>query len=90
MNIRATVFGALVVVVAAACTIVALNELKSHDAQASRAVSSETTTVAKVERGPRIVFRHTGPDSEYGVVAEVSLSDAGGPRAFTGASCDRV
>ena len=40
--------------------------------------------------GPRIVFRHTGIDSQYGVVAVVPLDDPSGPRAFTGIACDRV
>jgi hypothetical protein len=36
------------------------------------------------------VFRHTGLDSEYGVVAEVPLDDPTGARTFTGLSCDRI
>ena len=46
--------------------------------------------VASVADGPRIVFRHTGLDNEYGIVAIVPLDDPGGARAFTGVACDRV
>ncbi len=41
-------------------------------------------------RGPRIVFRHTGLDERYGLVAMVPLAHPRGPRAFTAVACDRV
>lgn len=40
--------------------------------------------------GPRLVFRHTGVDDHYGLVASVPLADPGGPRAFADLACDRV
>jgi hypothetical protein len=55
-------------------------------------VAPTVATAATQDRltGPRIVFRHTGLDQDYGVVAEVPLSDPSGPRTFTDTSCDRV
>lgn len=43
-----------------------------------------------VMTGPRIVFRHTGVDDHYGLVAMVPLDRPGGARAFTDVACDRV
>ncbi|QIX27846.1 hypothetical protein ncot_15555 [Nocardioides sp. JQ2195] len=40
--------------------------------------------------GDRIVFRHTGIDDHYGLVAMVPLDDPDGPRSFTDVACDRV
>lgn len=61
----------------------------SSEAKETTSRSNETTTHPTLT-GPRLVFRHTGLDQEYGVVAEVPLGDPGGTRTFTGLSCDRV
>lgn len=65
------------------------------DAHRYRALHAAEPAVASVARtavadGPRIVFRHTGIDNSYGMVAMVPLDDPGGARAFTDVSCDRV
>jgi hypothetical protein len=90
-GLRTALFGAIVIVVAGASTSYALTEFHADHVRDSRAPDvATTTTLAAVQSVPHLVFRHTGLDSEYGVVAEVPLSDPEGPRAFTGVSCDRV
>ena len=78
-----------VLVVATGSTAYALAELHRSRTVSSRPPSVPTATAATLT-GPRLVFRHTGLDQEYGVVAEVPLDDPGGARTFTGVSCDRV
>jgi hypothetical protein len=78
-----------VLVVATGSTAYALAELHRSRVVTSRAPSVPTATQPSLT-GPRLVFRHTGLDQEYGVVAEVPLDDPAGPRTFTGLSCDRV
>lgn len=68
----------------------ASRDLRTAHVRAATAPDVATTTALPVATGPRLVFRHTGLDSEYGTVAEVSLDDPGGPREFTGVACDRV
>ncbi len=75
--------------------VVAVGAYVVHEQRATASARSSdpaaaTTPIASVDPGPRIVFRHTGIDNEYGVVAVVPLDDPGGPRAFTGVVCDRV
>lgn len=89
-GLRTAVFGAIVVVVAGASTSYALGEFHSDHARDSRAPDVASISLAATQSVPHVVFRHTGLDSEYGVVAEVPLSDPDGPRAFTGVTCDRV
>jgi hypothetical protein len=78
---------ALVVVAAAAY---AVRERERYQDQTHAVPDVASTEAAAIGTGPRIVFRHTGLDSEYGMVAFVSLADPGGPRAFTDVACDRV
>lgn len=84
----------LVLLVAALVVITGTTAYALAALHRSRAVSSRApsvpTTSGETLTGPRLVFRHTGLDQEYGVVAEVPLSDPSGPRAFTDLSCDRV
>jgi hypothetical protein len=88
---RGMVLGAVVIAVVAISTVYGLGEWHRSRSQASRTPAvAVVADRAAIESGPRIVFRHTGLDSEYGVVAEVSLADPSGPRAFTGVACDRV
>lgn len=90
-RVRTAAFGAVVVLVAGGSTAYALGELHRTHARDHRAPAVPTAaSLTAIESGPRIVFRHTGLDKEYGVVAEVPLADPSGPRAFTGVSCDRV
>lgn len=46
--------------------------------------------LAGVQSQPHLVFRNTALGNAYGQVAMVPLSDPGGPRAVTPASCERV
>ncbi|WP_052693267.1 TolB family protein [Nocardioides luteus] len=87
---RTTVFGAIVVLVTAGVTAYALSAIAENDRRTSRATDATTTSLTQVEEGPRILFRHTGRDADYGHVGAVALADPGGPRALTDLSCDRV
>lgn len=92
-RLRTAAFGAVVVLVTGGSTAYALGDFHRAHERSERTPSVATVAgpdLAAIEAGPRIVFRHTGLDSEYGVVAEVSLADPSGPRAFTGVTCDRV
>ncbi|MCW2142657.1 WD40-like Beta Propeller Repeat [Actinoplanes cyaneus] len=46
--------------------------------------------LATVTAEPHVVFRSTAIGDDYGKVAMVPLDNPGGPRAFTGVTCDRV
>ncbi|WP_229068321.1 hypothetical protein [Actinoplanes sp. DH11] len=46
--------------------------------------------VAALRGRPHLIFRSTALGQGYGQVAVVPLSDPGGPRAFTPATCERV
>ena len=87
-RVAAFVTVALVVVAGAAAYL--LQQREDSEQQLAREPEAPQTAAAALADGPRIVFRHTGVDSEYGVVAMVPLDDPGGPRAFTGQACDRV
>ena len=64
---------------------------KSHQsAVASNASPVAETSLATILAEPHIVFRNTNRRSQYGMVAAVSLTQAGGPRAITDTECDRV
>ena len=89
-RLKAAAFGAVVVLVAGSSTAYALGEFSRTHAREHRAPTVQTATLASIGSAPRVVFRHTGLDAEYGHVAEVGLSDPSGPRAFTSVSCDRV
>jgi hypothetical protein len=87
---RTTVFGAIVVLVTAGVTAYALSAIAENDRRTSTATAATTTSLTQVEEGPRILFRHTGRDADYGHVGAVALADPGGARALTDLSCDRV
>lgn len=87
---RTAVFGAIVVLVTAGVTAYALSAIAEHDRRTSRATDATTTSLKQIEKGPRILFRHTGRDADYGHVGAVALADPGGARALTDLSCDRV
>jgi hypothetical protein len=93
---RLAVLLAVILVVGVGSAAYALTEFRRGREISSRpptvptAGTTGTDGSAPTLTGPRIVFRHTGLDQEYGVVAEVPLSDPSGPRTFTGVSCDRV
>lgn len=90
MTRRSAVFGAIVVLVTAGVTAYTLSAIAENDRRTSRATAATTTSLRQVEEGPRILFRHTGRDADYGHVGAVALADPGGARALTDLSCDRV
>jgi hypothetical protein len=87
---RVALFVGVVAVVVLAVSGYAVAEARRSTAVQHTAPHVAQAAPSAVPTGARIVFRHTGKDEEYGVVAEVPLDDPGGPRAFTGTSCDRV
>lgn len=90
---RITAFVAIVFVVVSVMTAYAVGAAssyrRSHDRPPTVATVSDAAAVTAAS-GPRIVFRHTGIDSQYGVVASVPLDDPGGARTFADIACDRV
>lgn len=89
-RVRVLAFVAVVVAIALAATAYVVVERREVRAERAADPEAEQAPITEVTDGPRIVFRHTGNDSQYGVVAVVPLDDPGGPRAFTGVTCDRV
>lgn len=87
---RLLAFVAIVVALVAGAGIYVVTEGREVRAQRSSEPDALRTPVASVTDGSRIVFRHTGIDNQYGVVAIVPLDDPGGARAFTDVACDRV
>lgn len=87
---RVLAFVSVVVVLVTAAGGYVLREGREVRAQRASEPDAPQAQVASVANGPRIVFRHTGVDQEYGVVAVVALQDPSGPRAFTDVVCDRV
>jgi hypothetical protein len=92
VSVRARMVAFVVIMVAlvASAGFYVLREGNEVRAERAAEPAAPQTPVAEVVDGPRIVFRHTGIDKEYGVVAIVPLDDPGGARAFTGVTCDRV
>ncbi|RYB94910.1 hypothetical protein EUA93_11455 [Nocardioides oleivorans] len=89
-RVRILAFMAIVVVLVVGAGVYVLREGSEVRAERAAEPAAPQAPVADVADGPRIVFRHTGIDNEYGVVAMVALDDPSGPRAFTGVACDRV
>ncbi len=90
---RLVAFVAVLCAVTAATTAYAVSAATGYRQRhtARPTVSAvDAARTATVTSGPRIVFRHTGVDAEYGHVAAVALDDPSGPRAFTDVVCDRV
>lgn len=89
-RVRVLAFVAVVVAIAVVATTYVVVERREVRAERAAEPEAEQAPITELTDGPRIVFRHTGLDSEYGVVAVVPLDDPGGPRAFTDVTCDRV
>ncbi|AXT85852.1 hypothetical protein C6I20_12095 [Aeromicrobium sp. A1-2] len=88
LRISLFVVVAAALIIATGIYVVAAASRASERAEAPPQVA--VTQVAAMEQSPRVVFRNTELGSRYGRVSMVSLSDPGGPRAFTGVTCDRV
>lgn len=87
---RVLAFVATVLALVVVAGVYVAQQAREARAQRTARPAAAQTSVASVLDEPRIVFRHTGVDHEYGVVAIVPLIDPGGPRAFTDVVCDRV
>lgn len=89
---RIAVFAAVLAVVVGVVAVYAVRARDRYERahSAAPAVPHSELTVSAAAAGPRIVFRHTGIDNRYGLVAVVPLSTPGGARAFTDIACDRV
>lgn len=92
MSARTRVLAFVAIVAALAIGVATYVVAEGREVRARRAAEPDAARapVASVIDGPRIVFRHTGLDKEYGTVSIVALDDPGGARAFTGVACDRV
>lgn len=73
---------------------VGVAQVLDHREERSRtptvSVAEEPASGGGFGEGPRIVFRHTGIDQQYGHLASVPLADPGGARSFADRECDRV
>lgn len=87
---RLIAFGVVVLVAAGVVAAYAVRESRRYQEQRETAPSAPQTPASALLQGSRILFRHTGLDNRYGLVAMVALDDPGGPRAFTDVPCDRV
>lgn len=90
---RVLAFAVLLVVVLGGSAAFALGDLRrSQEVRRTAPDVPVTSTGPGAGRPaePYLVFRHTGLDQEYGVVATVPLADPAGSRTFTGTACDRV
>jgi len=81
---------AAVVVIATSATAYAVREARHQRTPPGASPEAEAPRASTIGSEARIVFRHTGVDSHYGLVAMVALDDPGGARDFTEVACDRV
>jgi hypothetical protein len=87
---RVVAFVAVTAVVTAVVTAYVVGDALRYHSLHDAAPAVASVDPAAIGDGPRIVFRHTGIDNRYGLVAMVALDDPGGPRAFTSVACDRI
>lgn len=96
MSARLAVLVSAVVLAIAAGVTVGVLQLRdyreTYGADPTVAVAGDDGTREEqgIDSGPRILFRHTGVDAEYGHLASVPLGDPAGPRSFADQECDRV
>jgi WD40-like Beta Propeller Repeat len=87
---RVLVLAVVTVVAIALSTAYALSERQKIERIGQTDPTVDLADPGELLDGPRIVFRHTGIDNSYGLVAMVPLDDPGGARSFTDVACDRV
>ncbi|WP_213456069.1 TolB-like translocation protein [Rhizomonospora bruguierae] len=93
MSLRARVAALVAIVLIASAGATGYVLYERHRQERARASAPPVATLADanaVVAEPHLVFRSTALGTGYGEVAVVPLSDPAGPRAFTGASCERV
>ncbi len=87
---RLLLFVAVIVIAVGGASTYAVTERQGQLAERKREPQVSRVTAGAFDDTPRIVFRHTGIDNSYGLVATVALEDPTGPREFTDVACDRV
>lgn len=93
MSLRARICALVAIVVVSAVGAVGYVLKARHQRAEALRAAPPVATVADVKTvvaGPHLVFRSTALGAGYGSVAVVPLGDPDGPRALTGADCDRV
>ncbi|GAA1724850.1 hypothetical protein [Microbacterium paludicola] len=89
-RMRGLILTGIVVAVTAAVVLFGLNAYAAHVSARDTAPPVAQADLATVRADPHIVFRSTASGADHGRVALVPLTDPDGPRAITGATCDRV
>ena len=79
----------IVVLVLVAGTTTYLLQARDAQQDPGSANAPRTTSLARIESGPHILFRNNAR-SHYGVVSAVALDDTRGPRAYTSTPCARL
>ena len=90
MRSRLVLFVSLLIVVTGVVAAYVVGDALRYRSLHGADPAVASTDTSAISAGPRIVFRHTGVDNSYGLVAMVALDDPGGPRAFTDVACDRI
>jgi hypothetical protein len=93
MSLRARIAALVAIVLVATVGALGYVLYQRHRQVAERASAPPVATIADAKTvisEPHLVFRSTALGARYGAVAVVPLSDPGGPRAFTPATCERV
>jgi hypothetical protein len=90
LRLRLTALTVIIVLGIATAVGYVLVNRSQQQAIAHRVPTSAQTPLANINAQSHIVFRNTELGTEYGLVAEVSLTDPSGPRAVTTSNCDRV
>ena len=87
---RLVLFVAVTALAVGGASTYAVAERHHQLAERKREPQVSRAAAGAFDATPRIVFRHTGLDRSYGLVATVSLDAPSGPREFTDVACDRV
>lgn len=87
--IRRVIVFVVILIAAVVASVVALVHA-SGSQTASRQPAAAYVPVASFAGKPRLVFRNTAVDPDYGKLAVAGLHDPAGARAITGLGCDRV
>ena len=90
-KLKLIIFGVVALVaVAGATTYVLVSRKQATTAQRPSNAAVQTADLATTAAAPHLAFRSTALGEGYGRMALVPLSNPGGPRALTPASCDRL
>lgn len=87
---RVLLFAVIVVLAVVASVVQALRALDDQRVRETQAAVVDLAPNDSYAGQPRIVFRNTSLGKDYGLVAEVPLTDPAAPRAVSDLACDRV